>query len=983
MITLAFIKAGAAGQARVDYYLSRAQLESYPRAAEDRGVARERLRDDPGMAGYYGSHSANGPGRWSGRGATALGLAEEAATPEAFTRAVLEGYIDGAPRARPKLQTHPDGLVAAEPFAAAVQATAAALGVSEGALFASGRGGREWARVARRADRFETVPATLVAKLARVVDVDPAGLYGAEEWRKALAMAAPDRQVDGRLAAVDVVMSADKSVSLLYATADPETRSRIVSEFRAANRAALGYLDDLAAVGRRGKDGVLEVGTDGLLAVGFVHDEARPTAGCECGDPHLHEHMIVLNTVRGSDGAWSAAQLDRLAPAAKTAGFLQEAELRARLGEELGVAWRPVVNGLSGVAGITDAQHRHFSKRHDEVAAELAEVGASGLAAGNAAGRDTKRAKRAQLPLAERVARWQAEAATVGLTAQALSEVLGRGRRHRRDGATADRQDGVPSADRDVLSRLTAHASSFGRADLLRELAQSAREGQSVAGLTARADAILADPALVVPLGERQGGLTRGDVRRGAGGRVWAYAVEQKWTTPEQLALEERLVDAALARVGEGCAQLDSALVDQAVAGQPFTLADEQAAAVRAFTTSGAGVDVLQAGAGTGKTSAVLGTVRQAYEAAGYRVVGCATSAKAARVLADDGGLETSTIARLLLDLQRPDTGRLDARTVLVVDEASMVGTRDLAAVLEHARAGGAKVLVVGRSWSSETPGSCRPSTPGAGTGRWSTGSARRPSPPTAASRPGGNATRSPAWPTADPAQRCGCTTSTSGSPSPTPAWPRAERWSRTGGPTSPSTASSARCSSRSGTPTGPRSTPWPATSCARPAGSAPKRSQPPAAASPSETGSCCSATARRAATTTATPAPSTRSTRAGWSSSSTGAPSRPCRPATSPQARWTTPTPARSTRRRARRSRPRTCSGPPWTRRAGTSRCPAGAPRTGSTWSPSPVPPTPSWTCPSPRPAASTPQPRRPSAAAGRRSSRWTARSPANQRTS
>ena len=606
------------------------------------------------------------------------------------TRAVLEGYVDGAVRVRPNLRTHPAGLVAAEPLAAAVRAAAAARGVTPAELFRSGRAGKEWATLARKADRFETVPASLVDKLARAGGgMDPAELYGEPSWGRALVMADPEHRVDDRLAAVDVVMSADKRVSLLYATADAATRSLIVSEFRESNRAALGYLDDLAAVGRRGQGGAGEVGSDGLLAVGFLHDEARPTAGCACGDPHLHEHVIVLNTVRGADGAWSAAQLDRIAPAAKTAGYLQEADLRARLSERLGVGWRPVVNGLSGVAGITDAQHRQFSKRHNEVQAELEEAGAAGLTAGNAAGRDTKQAKREQLPLADRVALWQAEAATVGLTAAALADVLDR------PAATPNSPAGGLD-DRAVLAGLTAQASSFGRPELLRALAQHARSGASVAALTARADAILADPALVVALGDGEGALTTGDVRRGAGGRVFAYAVGQKWTTPGQLTLEQRLVDAALGRVGQGCAQLDGHLVEQVIAGQPLVLSDEQATAVRALTTSGAGVDVLVAGAGSGKICAVLGSVRRAYELAGYRVVGAASSARAARVLADDAGLAACTVARLLLDLDRPQAGGLGPGTVLVLDEASMVGTRDMAAVLGHAQAAGAKVIVVG-----------------------------------------------------------------------------------------------------------------------------------------------------------------------------------------------------------------------------------------------------------------------------------------------
>ncbi len=684
MITTARIYAGDKG--RIDYYLARAAGDEYPRGLEERGEAISRY-----YSGRPADPAANRPGRWMGRGADALGLTDLEASPEQFRGAVTEAYLGGAARAKPELRTPAGGRVAAEPFAAAVRQLLDERGLSAADLFVSGRAAKEWATLARAADRFDTTTAATVAKLGRAAGIDPATLYGVDEWASALAMA--HRRVDTRLAATDVVMTVDKSVSLLYATADDATRRVIVAEFHEAARSALGYLDTLAATGRRGSSSGgtgQEEATEGLVAVGFLHDEARPTGDCACGDMHLHEHVIVMNTAQGVDGKWSAIQHERLERNEKTAGHLLQAELRARLSDRLGIAWRPVVNGVAGVAGITDAQRRHFSKRSDDVTAEQVEAGTVGKVVDGAAGRKTRQAKREQLPIAERIAYWQAEAEAVGLTPDVVAAALDR---PAPAGPTTDREGDAYAAG--VLERLTAQAASFHRSDLLRTLADDCRQGESIATLTARADAILSS-ARVVALGEGEGGLTTREVRRGRGGRVLAYAIEQKWTTPEQLALEQALVDAAVRRAGEGCAQLDGDLVEEVIGRQPFVLSDEQAAAVRALTMSGAGVDVLHASAGTGKTSAVLGSVRQAYEAAGYRVVGAATSAKAARVLADDGGLQASTIARLLLDLERPQGGGIGPRTVLILDEASMIGTRDLAALLQHAERARAKVLVVG-----------------------------------------------------------------------------------------------------------------------------------------------------------------------------------------------------------------------------------------------------------------------------------------------
>ena len=69
-------------------------------------------------------------------------------------------------------------------------------------------------------------------------------------------------------------------------------------------------------------------------------------------------------------------------------------------------------------------------------------------------------------------------------------------------------------------------------------------------------------------------------------------------------------------------------------------------------------------------------------------------SARAARELEDQAGIDATTIARLRRELER---GRpLDDRTVLVIDEAGMVGSRVLAELADHADEARAKLVLVG-----------------------------------------------------------------------------------------------------------------------------------------------------------------------------------------------------------------------------------------------------------------------------------------------
>jgi ATP-dependent exoDNAse (exonuclease V) alpha subunit len=86
---------------------------------------------------------------------------------------------------------------------------------------------------------------------------------------------------------------------------------------------------------------------------------------------------------------------------------------------------------------------------------------------------------------------------------------------------------------------------------------------------------------------------------------------------------------------------------------------------------------------------------REAFELDGYQVLGAAPTGIATVGLAEEGFADARTVDRLLLDLQQGRT-QLDSRTVLVVDEAAMVGTRKLAPLLGHAEQARAKVVLVG-----------------------------------------------------------------------------------------------------------------------------------------------------------------------------------------------------------------------------------------------------------------------------------------------
>ncbi len=122
-------------------------------------------------------------------------------------------------------------------------------------------------------------------------------------------------------------------------------------------------------------------------------------------------------------------------------------------------------------------------------------------------------------------------------------------------------------------------------------------------------------------------------------------------------------------------------------------LTDEQ---LRAFNhiLSGNDLSLVVGYAGTGK-SYLLAAVREAYEAEGYRVVGTALSGRASDGLMQSAGINSRTIARHLIDWEN-ERYKLDKKTVLVIDEIGMVGTRQMQLLMQEAKKVGAKVIGCG-----------------------------------------------------------------------------------------------------------------------------------------------------------------------------------------------------------------------------------------------------------------------------------------------
>ncbi len=470
-----------------------------------------------------------------------------------------------------------------------------------------------------------------------------------------------------KVAAFDLTFSAPKSVSVLFAVAPEGFSGQLVACHEEAVRAALEYLEDMAVRVRRGKAGEhVEMG-EGLIAAAYRHRMSRAL------DPQLHTHVVAANMACGPDGRFTALHSAELYRAAKTAGFLYQAHLRALVSERTGLEWGPVANGAAELQGVARTVIGFFSKRREAMRRAAAE-GGIGLASRRAAER-TALATRERKQYGVQTHTWREEmracAGEQGLGGQEVSELLQAGAERLAAGAASRiRVDEHALGDRLAgAAGLTERCNTFDERMVVQEFAAAAQAGAragEVRGMAARF-------------------MDRGDVLATARGEM---------TSARSVDVERRLIAAVVGRAREHCGVVGDQLAERVIAGADRKLTYEQARAVRAVVGSGHGVSVIEALAGTGKTY-TAGVLREVYEAIGARVVGVAPTGRAARELTEEAGITACTLDRLLGQLEtQGDT--LPMGSVVILDEAGMAATRTSAKLFEAAEMAGAKVVAIG-----------------------------------------------------------------------------------------------------------------------------------------------------------------------------------------------------------------------------------------------------------------------------------------------
>ncbi|PYE13482.1 conjugative relaxase-like TrwC/TraI family protein [Williamsia limnetica] len=523
------------------------------------------------------------------------------------------------------------------------------------------------------------------------------------------------------VAGFDLVFTPPKSVSVLWALGDENTRRTIERCHHEAVNDAITHLQKEAIFTRSGASGELQVDTKGLIVAQFDHYDSR------AGDPNFHTHAAVSQKVQGTDGVWRSIDSKALHRAAVAHSQRYNGAVMDLVCRELGVGRevRDMGEGRQAVieiAGVLPELREGFSGRRTAIEARYDELlrtyrDEHGYMPAKRtmyrmmqqANLDTREGKQTGASLAELRVGWRDRALAIVGSERALGRMMDRvmGRE-----SAVDRPfEGVQPEAEQVIEKLSQRRSSWTMHQLrgAAEAHVATVAFDDPAARRAAIDAVI-DHARgqVIALATPEFAPTPAALQRANGESQLVRHDETLLTTTAVLAAEDRVHAAAAtptghvltrAHVGHICEQL------QAENGRELN--PGQRALVEHFTGSGALLAVGVGPAGAGKTTAMTAATR-AWEAAGHNVIALAPSAVAAENLGEEIGIDGITVARLTYPYRgkMADSGiaagtivesvPIGPGTVLLVDEASMMCTADWDALVSIAHERGAIIRALG-----------------------------------------------------------------------------------------------------------------------------------------------------------------------------------------------------------------------------------------------------------------------------------------------
>ena len=465
----------------------------------------------------------------------------------------------------------------------------------------------------------------------------------------------------GRVSFHDFTLSAPKSVSVIWSQADETTKASIELIQERSSRTFLDFMSS-KSYSRQGKGGVIKSAAP-LRGALFGHGSSRED------DPLLHTHCVVMNVCERENGTTGALETMEMMRWQGAAASLYHA----------GLAWGmrnlafsiEKIDNLFEVTGVPQHALEAFSQRRAQIVAAVkrklqdmglepdAELASRGLF--QAATIETRNAK-SELTREELIAIWHARGVELGFTQAEVTTLMDAGPIANLTG------EQLLEEARVAVKELTTNHAIFKEPALLTKIAVHL-VGRASPEQILQAVETIKQKDLLTTESVNKAGLT-----------------EQIFTTREMLVLERQML--VLADRKDGKHVLPR--VDL-----PLSLDPEQRLAAIAATSDSNAVSVVEGTAGAGKTF-TMEAISRVYEANGYTVTGLSGSWSAALNLQEAAKLTDAHAITGWVNSVRAGRININDKSMVVVDEAGMVGSRDIKNVLDLAKKAGAKVILLG-----------------------------------------------------------------------------------------------------------------------------------------------------------------------------------------------------------------------------------------------------------------------------------------------
>lgn len=437
-----------------------------------------------------------------------------------------------------------------------------------------------------------------------------------------------------RRAGIDFAFSAPKSVSIVALHCGDE---RIVGAHKEAVKKALEYVQDNFIYYREKIDGkLIQIQSDNMITAQFTHSTSR------ANDPQLHTHAVMINMTKTPDGKYKAISNEHIFKYQTLINNIYQNQLAINI-QGLGYAIDNYENKFE-IKGVTEEAIEVFSKRSREIDAMVEKLRKRFPDMPEAELTDkavllSRDKKNPDIKADELHTSWEKDYSNTKINPPPLSVK-----------ETIEKDMAV-----NAINQLHETEATFNRHHFLNSLIMQNRGEKSYEELEKIIDESVGKNQAV---------------------EIGRYGNDSVYSSPEMIKAESDVICAA--KDGKGAVK---SLTDNNNIDLPDSLTAGQREFITHIMRSRDKINIIQGDAGTGKTYAVK-VLKDIItkERPEIKIIGLGFTGKAAYELSNAAGIKTSTISSFLLSNKELED------SIILVDEASMVSSKDMLALIRKAK---------------------------------------------------------------------------------------------------------------------------------------------------------------------------------------------------------------------------------------------------------------------------------------------------------